>query len=111
MSNSGQLTHYKEGSVKELWAISFPLILSMLSINVMIFIDRLILAKYDTRAMNAAVVAGLIFSIFQYGMMGIAGVSEVFVGQFNGAQKLRRIGEPIWQMIWFALLTIFIFIP
>lgn len=107
----GRLTQYSEGSVRELWAISFPLILSMLSINIMIFVDRLILAKYDTRAMNAAVVAGLIFSIFQYGAMGIAAVSEVFVGQYNGAKKHRQIGEPVWQMIWFSLMTAFLFIP
>lgn len=111
MSNQGALTCHSPGSVKELWAISFPLILSMLSINVMTFVDRLILAKYDTRAMNAAVVAGLIFSIFQYGAMGIAAVSEVFVGQYNGANKSARMGAPVWQMIWFSLMTSFLFIP
>lgn len=111
MYNSGRLTRHPEGSVKELWTISFPLILSMLSINVMTFVDRLILAKYDTSAMNAAVVAGLVFSIFQFGAMGIASVSEVFVGQFNGANKLQRIGEPVWQMIWFSLMTAFLFLP
>ena len=39
----GQLTRYTEGSVHELWTISYPLILSMLSMNVMIFLpsDRL----------------------------------------------------------------------
>lgn len=106
-----QLTKYKEGSVPELWAISFPLILSMLSNNFMIFIDRLLLAKYDTSAMNAAVVAGLIFSIFSYGTMGIAAASEIFVGQFNGAKKLKKIGEPVWQTIWFSLFTSFLFFP
>lgn len=112
MSNfRGKLTRYSEGSIQELWAISFPLILSVLSINTMIFLDRLILAKYDTRAMNAAVVAGLVFSIFQYGAMGIAAISEVFVGQCNGAKKFRKIGEPVWQMIWFSLMTCLLFVP
>lgn len=111
MSNLGRLTRHSEGSVKELWAISFPLILSMLSINVMTFVDRLILAKYDTHAMNSAVVAGLVFSIFQYGAMGIAAVSEVFVGQYNGAEKFNKIGVPVWQMIWFSLMTALLFIP
>lgn len=110
-STRGLLNRHAEGSVQELWAISFPLILSILSINVMIFLDRLILAKYDTRAMNAAVVAGLVFSIFQFGTMGIAAISEIFVGQYNGAKKFRKMGEPVWQMIWFSLLTSFIFIP
>ncbi len=107
---SGQLTQYPEGSVQELWTISYPLILSFFSINIMIFIDRLILAKYDTQTMNAAVVAGMVFSIFQYGAIGIASISEVFVGQYNGAKKYNRIGEPVWQMIWFSLMTAFVFI-
>lgn len=107
----GRLTRYEEGSVQELWAISFPLILSMLSINIMLFVDRLMLAKYDTRSMNAAVVAGLMFSIFQYGTVGIAAISEIFVGQFNGAKKKEVIGEAIWQMIWFSLFTALFFVP
>ncbi len=107
----GQLTRYTEGSVHELWTISYPLILSMMSVNVMIFLDRLILAHYDTRAMNAAVVAWITFSIFQFGTMGIAAISEVFVGQYNGAAKSKQMGEPVWQMIWFSVLTGFLFIP
>jgi len=107
----GLLTRHPEGSVQELWAISFPLILSILSVNVMTFIDRLILAKYDLRAMNAAVVAGLVFSIFQFGTVGIAAISEVFVGQYNGAKKFSRMGAPVWQMIWFSLMTTLIFWP
>jgi len=111
LRSSGQLTLYPEGSIQELWAISFPLILSIFSVNLMYFLDRLILAQYDTHAMNSAVVAGLVFSIFQYGTIGIASISEVFVGQYNGAKKLSRIGEPVWQTIWFSIMTIFLFIP
>lgn len=111
MNFRGQLTRYSEGSVQELWAISYPLILSILSVNVMVFFDRLILARYNTGAMNAAVLAWLIFSIFQLGAIGVASIAEVFVGQYNGAKKLNKMGEPVWQMIWFSLMTGFIFIP
>jgi len=111
MNFRGQLTRYSEGSVQELWAISYPLILSILSVNMMLFFDRLILARYNTGAMNAAVLAWLIFSIFQLGTIGIASIAEVFVGQYNGAKKLNKMGEPVWQMIWFSLMTGFIFIP
>lgn len=110
-SSGGKLTPYTEGSVRELLAISFPLILSMLSTNVMAFVDRLILAQYDITAMNAAVVAGYFASIFQYGAMGIVSISEIFVGQYNGSNKHQKIGEPVWQMIWFSFFTFFLFIP
>ncbi len=107
----GQLTRYTEGSVQELWTISYPLILSIFSVNIMIFFDRLILARYNTNSMNAAVLAWLMFSIFQLAAIGIAAIAEVFVGQYNGAKKFKKMGEPVWQMIWFALMTSCIFIP
>lgn len=107
----GRLTRYSEGSMQELWAISFPMMLSLLSINLMTFADRLILSKYDTQAMNSAVIADLVFNMFQFGAMGIASISEVFVGQFNGARKYRRIGEIVWQMVWFSLGSVLFFVP
>lgn len=107
----GQLTSYKEGSVRELLAISLPLILSILSTNIMSFFDRLILAQYDVHALNASVIAGFVFGFFQYGAVGIAAISEVFVGQFNGAKKFGCLGEPVWQMIWFSAMTACVFIP
>jgi MATE family multidrug resistance protein len=100
-----------KGNVKELLVISLPLMLSILSSTIMTFVDRLILAKYDTHAMNAAVVAGYWSSIFQYATMAIASISEVFVGQYNGAQEHKKMGEPVWQMIWYSLLTTLLFIP
>lgn len=105
------LTPYSEGSIRELLAISLPLILSLLSNTSMAFFDRWILAQYDLHATNAAVVAGNIYGFFQYGAVGIAAISEVFVGQFNGARKLKRLGEPVWQMIWFSAMTACFFIP
>lgn len=112
MSNSrGQLTRYAPGSVQELWAVSFPVILSLLSVNVMIFIDRLILSKYGTQAMNAAVIAELVFNVFQLGAVEITSISDIFVGQFNGARKYKQIGEVVWQMIWFSVGSLLFFLP
>lgn len=106
-----KLTSYKPGSVGELWTISYPLILTALSTNLMLVIDRLILAHYSTESMNAAVTAGVICAIFQFSTFAIASIAEVFVGQLNGAKQTHRLGEPVWQMIWFSLMTVFIFWP
>lgn len=105
------LTSRKEGSIGELLTISLPLILSVLSTNIMCFFDRLILSQYNVHALNAAVVAGMVFGFFQYGAISIAAISEVFVGQFNGARKFQRLGEPVWQMIWFSAMTALVFFP
>ena len=43
--------------------------------------------------------------------MSLAGITEVFVAQYNGAGLRQRLGEPVWQMIWIALFSLLFFIP
>lgn len=108
---SVKLTRFKAGSTRELWTISYPLILTALSTNLMLVIDRLVLAHYSTEAMNAAVTAGVVCAVFQFSAFAIASIAEVFVGQLNGAKQTSRLGEPVWQMIWFSIMTIAVFWP
>lgn len=110
-THHSQLTRFPEGSVRELWTIAFPLILAALSGNLMIFLDRLILAHFSTDAMNAAATAGMVCGLFQCGAMGISSIAEVFVGQYNGSKQKGKMGIPAWQMIWFSLMTYVVFIP
>lgn len=98
-------------NLKEVLRISFPLILTALSGNLMFFLDRIILSHYSTDAMNAAAVAGMICSLFQFGGIAITSVAEVFVGQYNGSQQYDKIATPVWQMMWFAIGTLSIFLP
>lgn len=99
-----KLTEYPEGSIKEMFAISFPLMLSVLSGNIMLFLDRLILAKFSLEAMNAAAAAGMVIFVFHYGAIGISSIAEVFAGQHNGAGEKDKTSSPAWQMFWFSLM-------
>lgn len=106
-----RLTRFPEGSIREVWTIAYPLMLAAISGNLMMFFDRLILAHYSTDAMDAAVSAGMTSAIFLYGTMGISAIAEVFVGQYNGSKQKYKMGKPIWQMIWFSLMTTVMFVP
>lgn len=106
-----KLTKHPEGSMRELFSLSFPLMLSILSGNLMLFLDRLILANYSLQAMNAATAAGMTCMIFQLGAVGVASIAEVFVGQYNGAKQYGKAATPAWQMAWFSLFTACVFIP
>lgn len=90
--------------INDLWRICFPLMLSALSGTFMIFLDRIVLAKYETQSMVAATTAANVFFIFQNGAFYIAMIAEIFVGQFNGAKQWKNVGKPVWQMIWFSLM-------
>lgn len=105
------LTKYKEGSLKELWALSFPLMLSSLSIMSMIFADRWLLAHFSVTAHNAAVTATTLGWAFIFGWVSLGNIVEVFVAQYNGAKLYHKLGEPVWQMIWASLCSFAFFWP
>lgn len=104
MSKSNyNLTKYSAGSVGEIFAISYPLMISFLSQGLMLFTDRVILAKYDINAMNGAAISGALYASIVFFAVSIAAIGEVFVGQYNGDHKFKKISVPVWQMIWFCL--------
>ncbi|KAB8028087.1 MATE family efflux transporter [Fluviispira multicolorata] len=97
--------------IYQLAYLAFPLMLNNLSTNLMLFFDRLILANYSTHAMNAAITIGITCNIFHFAASSIAASAEVFVGRANGSNNYKQIGEPVWQMIWFSVMTFILFIP
>lgn len=105
------LTKYPSGSLRELWAISFPLMLSMMSGSLMLFLDRLLLAQYSIYALNACVNASVTAAALQFAFLTTSAIAEVFVGQYNGAGRYKKIAEPVWQMIWFSCISAAFFIP
>jgi MATE family multidrug resistance protein len=103
--------HQAESYLRQLWRIAFPLILSSLSGMAMLFVDRLVLARYALEAHNAAVEATNIGWAVLKGWSTLAGVAQIFVAQNYGAQKYDLLGRPAWQMIWLSLLSILFFLP
>ena len=81
MSTLAPMTRYPEGSLRELWAISSPLMISTLAMLFMIFTDRIFLAHYSIGALNASVNAGTLAWAFISGIGMITAMSEVFVAQ------------------------------
>lgn len=105
------LTRHPEGSIRELWKISLPLMISTLASLFMIFTDRIFLAHYSIEALNASVTSGTFAWALMAGAGMITCMSEVFVAQYNGARHYKRLGLPVWQMVWFALFSILFFFP
>lgn len=105
------LTKHQPGSLREVWTLSLPLMFACLSSYMMWFIDRFFLTYYSIEALNATVTASSLTWGFLGGAAVMAGMIELFVAQYNGANQQRKIGSSIWQMIWFSISTSFIFIP
>jgi MATE family multidrug resistance protein len=107
---SYQITPHPLGSLKEIWTLAWPLIVGFLSNGMMVFVDRIMLAQYSVEAMNAAATAGSASFSFLILPMVVAGISEVFVGRFNGERAYHKMGSAVWQMIWFSVFLTPIFI-
>ena len=98
-------------SVKEIIKFTIPMILNSLVMSLMFTVDRLILAKYSITSMNAVAIAGSFLAVANLAGMGITQMASVFVGQYNGMKEYHKIGRPIWQMIYFGLALIVVFLP
>lgn len=105
------ITRFPEGSIRELWTVSYPLMISTLATLFMLFTDRIFLAHYSLQALNASVNAGTLAWAFMGGFSMITAMSEVFVAQYNGAKQPQRLGVPVWQMIWLSIFSFAFFIP
>lgn len=104
------LSKYKGGSFRELFSICSPLILTAVSGSLMYFFDRVILARYSIDAMNAAASGWMACAVFQFAIFAVASITEVFVGQYNGAKRYRDLGAPVWQMLYFSLMSGVLFV-
>ncbi|MDR2435961.1 MAG: MATE family efflux transporter [Puniceicoccales bacterium] len=98
-----QLTKYEPGSVRELWTVAWPLIISSGANMLMILADRIVVAKYSNVAFQS--MAGTVnwwWTIY-FTALNIALIADVFVGRLNGSKNYKKIGSAVWQMIWFAI--------
>lgn len=100
-----RLTRYRPGSLAELWAIAWPLILASFSGSCMTFIDRAILARYQTEAFVACSAAQPWFWTIEGVLLSFVIVTEIFIGRFNGACEYKKIGPVVWQMVIVSFIT------
>ena len=98
-------------SLRSVLKITIPILITSLSVNLLNIIDRFMLAHYAIDSMNAAMIAGCCVSIFTFLFTGIAEMSEIFVGQYNGSRQFDKLAAPVWQMLYMAAGSILIFIP
>lgn len=104
------LTKYPSGSLRELWSISWPLIIGLFAVLAG-FVDRLLIAKYSVNAFIAFIpVSSLCWAIL-FGCQALIKIAAVFVAQLHGAGDNKKLAMPTWQMIWLSLGSIFFFLP
>ena len=90
---------------RDILRIAWPLIATQASFTVMLFCDRLLLARYSEVAIQAALPGGLLSFTFCCGFMSVAGYTSTFVAQFFGAKNRPACSRSTAQGVLFALVT------
>jgi len=92
-------------SYRDVLRVSMPLVVSMCTTVVMTFTDRVFLANYSIDAIAAALPAGITAFVFLSFFADTAGYANVIIAQYTGAGDLQRVGNAMWQGIYFSLIA------
>lgn len=93
------------GSMSELLAVAYPLIISMASNTVMQFINRVFLSRYSADSLAACVPAGVLSFALLCFFMGVASYTNAFVSQYHGRGKTASVSVAVWQGVWLGLIS------
>lgn len=96
------------GGLREFVLLFFPILATTFSSYLFIFVEKLLLSRLSTQAMEAAVNAAYACQIFQNPCVALAMMAQVCVGRLYGAHEWKSIGSVVWQFIWFSLFSFFI---
>lgn len=92
------------GSMRELLHVAFPLVISAGSLSLMNVVDRAFLAKLSVDALAASMPAAMLGWTTLSIPFGIAGYTNAFVAQYEGAGRKERVAVTIWQGLFIALI-------
>jgi MATE family multidrug resistance protein len=94
---------FTHGGIAELFEVCYPLMISMFSMMAMMFVDRLFVANYSPQALGAVAAASSLGWAFIMAWQALVAIGAVFISQYNGAKKFKKLGAVTWQMIWLSL--------
>ena len=90
-------------SLKKIVEITYPIIFSMFSLNLMIFVDRAFVAKYNLTQFAATMPAGNVASAISSIFIGVIGFASTLIAQYYGARKLKDCSLSMWQGVYLSM--------
>ncbi|BBB93478.1 MAG TPA: MATE family efflux transporter [Methylomusa anaerophila] len=97
-------------SYRHIVQIAYPVTLSMLSMNAMIFVDRMFVSQYNLTQFAAMIPAGLFATSIASIFGGIVGYSSVLVSQYFGARRYNDCSASTWQAVYLSALFVVLLI-
>jgi MATE family multidrug resistance protein len=94
-----------EAGGKEVLDLGLPLILSMMSVTIQHFVNRIFLTWWSAEAVAGVTTGGFTIYVLTGLFNGTAEYATPFVSQYVGAKREDRIGAVVYQAAYFALLA------
>jgi MATE family multidrug resistance protein len=91
------------GTLRELLLVSFPLVLSAGSFSLMTVVDRIFLAQLNVDALAASMPAAMLSWSSMSLSFGVAGYTNAFTSQYEGAGRKDQVASTLWQGLFLAL--------
>jgi MATE family multidrug resistance protein len=95
----------KQGGLREMLAISLPMVVSQASETVLIFTDRLFLSRLGPVQMSAAMSGGLTAFMMMTFFLGLIGYATALAAQYLGAGRKSRCATVLSQAVIVALVA------
>lgn len=93
----------------EILRIAGPLSLSVGCFSLAMFIDRLMLFRFDPQAASASLAAGNVYWTIACLPVAAVGFANTLVAQRFGAARHTEIGPVVWQTIWMMIVCLPVF--
>ena len=92
-------------SIRELWQIAYPLVITNAGVVFMHFADRIFLSRFSPAALAASVPGGSLSFTFVSLFMGLAMYTGIFVAQYEGRKKRAAVAVSLWQGIIISIIS------
>ncbi|MFZ2385999.1 MAG: MATE family efflux transporter [Candidatus Omnitrophota bacterium] len=104
MKNTFKPAH-RQGGVREMLAIALPMVVSNACDTVMVFTDRLFLARLSPELMNASMAGGLTVFMLMSFFLGLTGYTTALAAQYLGAKKKHNCPVVLSQAVIISLIA------
>ena len=94
-----------EAGGREVLNLGLPLILSMMSVTLQHFVDRIFLTWWSADAVAGATTGGFAIYVLTGLFNGTAEYATPFVSQYVGARREDRIGAVVYQAAYFSIVA------
>ncbi len=97
-------------SYRNIWRISYPLILSFFATTVINVTDTAFLGRISEVALGASALGGVYYLIFLMAAVGLGIGAQIIMARFHGEKKMLRIGTIFDHLLYLVIILVVVLI-